>query len=98
MPVAPSRQRKQRAKATKLQGHCTLQEGKMQMSKTFKQAVDHIKEAERDVDIILDAARLVRNPINSKERLSMILETVTTISVVVIGAVTTIAIFWLMTR
>lgn len=70
----------------------------MQMSKTFKQAVNHIKEAERDVDIILDAARLVRNPINSKEKLTMILETVTTITVVVIGAVTTIAIFWLMTR
>lgn len=68
------------------------------MSKTFKQAVSHIREAERDVDIILDAARLVRNPINSKDRLSMILETITTITVVVIGAVTTIAIFWLMTR
>ena len=98
MPVVLSGQHPNGQKQKNLQGYCTLRKGKLQMSKTFKQAVNHIKQAERDVDIILDAARLVRNPINSKERLSMILETVTTITVVVIGAVTTIAIFWLMTR
>lgn len=46
------------------------------MAKTFKQAVAGIENAERDVDKVLKAARLERNPADSNERLGMILGTV----------------------
>lgn len=46
------------------------------MAKTFKQAVTDIENAERDVDKVLKAARLNRNPAENNERLEMILGTV----------------------
>ena len=64
--------------------------------RTFKEVVKSIKHSERDVDKVLRAARLTRNPIDSlyeHYRYESTLNAVVGIAVLIIIAVTIIAIF-----
>lgn len=68
------------------------------MRKTFKQVVSDIKTAERDVDTVLEAAHLSRNPVDGRARLAMILETITAITGMIAGAAVFIAFMLIMAR
>ena len=64
--------------------------------RTFKEVVRDIKRSERDVDRVLRAAKLARNPIDSlyeHYRYESMLDAVFGIAVLIIIAVTIIAVF-----
>jgi len=65
-------------------------------NRLFTNVVTSIANAEKDVDKVLKAAKLSRNPINSRHEMELILETIELVAGMFFGSATVIAIFMIL--